>query len=106
VLAAFAATAELDLLLERSGLPGADWDHLRTRAKLDAALAGVRERGFEAITPDGHELAAFAVPVRDGRDQVMGALGCYAPSFRCGPERRTAIVAAMRLTAQAIAREI
>jgi len=106
VLAAFATPEDLDLLLERSGLPGADWDRILTRPRLEAALARIRARGYEAITPDDREFASFAVPVRNDRDQVIGSLGCYAPLFRCGPERQSVIVETMLLTAKAILQEI
>lgn len=103
VLAAHASSAELDLLLTRSGLPGAEWDGIHTRAGLETALERLRARGFEAIVPDGPDLASFAVPVKDGRDQPIGTLGCYAPLFRCGPERQAAILDALRVAARTIA---
>jgi IclR family acetate operon transcriptional repressor len=103
VLAAFATPDALDRILERAGLPGAAWHGIQSRAALDRALDTIRKQGFEKIAPDIHALVSFAVPVLSRSNDLLGALGCYAPAFRCGPAKHAPVLAQLRETAAAIA---
>lgn len=99
ILAAYASPDELTRILEQYGMPGAEWNGITSRKALANALEGVRQRGYELIASEDSELVAFAVPVLDGNGALLGSLGCYAPSFRCGPERHEPILAQLRRAA-------
>lgn len=106
VLAAFADPATLDRIVEVTGFPGEDWSQIRTRPQLDRALADVRARGAEVIAREGHPVAAFAVPVLLDGNVLLGSLGCYAPAFRCGPDKHAEVLAGLRRAAAGIARTL
>ncbi len=106
VLLAFESGNERDKVIERYGLPGVEWGGIQSRAQLEKALAGVREQGQESIVPDGKDLASFAVPVLDSNGCAVGALGCYAPLFRCPPRKRAALLAQLLSAAKEIARHV
>ena len=105
VLAAYASAVELQEILAVHGLPADAWDGIASAAKLDQALAAVRQRGWAADRPHGGQVHALAVPVlaRDGT--LVGALGVYLPAFRATATRsrelrRLLAAAAARLVAE------
>ncbi len=99
VLAAFASPEELGRIVEQYGMPGVEWNGISSRKALGHALDGVRQQGYELIASEESELVAFAVPVLDGTGALLGSLGCYAPSFRCGRERHEPILSYLRQAA-------
>ncbi len=102
VLAAFSSPNELECILRQSGLPVAEWAGISTRAALDKALGRIRRRGHEVIAPDVGGLVSLAVPVLDGKGERIAALGCYAPLFRCDPDRQGFILSQLRLAAEGL----
>lgn len=101
VLAAFADAAEFARILERHGLPGADWDDIRDEATLRQELAAVRRRGWcRLASADGVVAIACAVPAAAGG--AWGALGVYAPAFRCPPTRQAQLRLALQRAAAAL----
>lgn len=101
ILAAFSSPAALAQIIERHGLPGDVWDGIDTVEKLDQALAKVREEG-RCLTVEG-EVRGFALPVYGRDGQFAGAIGCYAPAFRCPPEKQAEIVSQLKIHAVKIA---
>ena len=87
ILTAYAGPEPLARILARHGQPGARWNCLRGAAALERARADIRNRGHELIRDDSSGVVMFACPVLDGSNKLLGALGCYAPVFRC-PEKR------------------
>jgi len=85
-----------------NGLPGAEWPAARSRAALDAALAGIRRA--QALEDFPADLAAVAVPVGAG-GQVVAALGAFLPVERYR-SRRAEIIGGLRATAAAISRTL
>ncbi|MGI5869415.1 MAG: IclR family transcriptional regulator [Kiritimatiellia bacterium] len=96
VLAAYAEPEALERLIERNGLPGADWNDIHHRQALNHARAELRARGHEQIAPDGPDLVSFAVPVLGEGGRLLATLGCHAPLFRCDTQRQTAILARLK----------
>ena len=90
VLLAWTDEEERMRTLERNGFPGPFWDGIEDTATLGAALETVRSTEICQMTTQG-EVTSFATPVRDESGALLGALGCYAPAFRCGPDRVEAI---------------
>ncbi len=100
VLAAYASPAELALIVQLHGLPGADWEGIATEEELAAMLARVRAAGYSEQSGDDTGVYALAVPVLSPAGKLVAALGTYLPVFRTEPDKlaplRTAIVAAAR----------
>ncbi len=102
ILVAFASEEELARILVRHGLPGAQWDDINNEQHLMAALDEIRSDGMCVMTSDENELVAFAYPVRNTAGKLLGALGCYAPIFRCPEKKRKHIIAEMLIVSEAM----
>lgn len=94
ILAAFASPAELDEIIERNGLPGNLWNNIDSKEKLESAIAEIRKAGY-LIIHEENGITSIAVPVLDSSDKLIGVLGCYAPAFRCPPEKHENIIQAL-----------
>lgn len=85
-LAAYATADELEQIIARHGMPGAQWDNITERAALQSALAKVREDGTCTVATPEYGLIGLACPVVDADGKAWGVLGLYAPAFRCTPK--------------------
>ncbi|MDR3710788.1 MAG: IclR family transcriptional regulator C-terminal domain-containing protein [Capsulimonadaceae bacterium] len=99
ILVSYASPAERALVLAEWGMPGEYWQDIATEDQLDAACAAVRNQGYTVVAPDAHELAAMACPALDEQGKLLGAIGCYAPTFRCLRDRQDLIVQQLLETA-------
>ncbi len=96
ILAAFATEEEREAIITRHGLPGALWEAIGDKAALLAALAKLRKRGWDCQAAPDEGLVGLACPVLTGNGNLWGALGLYAPAFRCPPARQRKLLADMR----------
>ena len=103
VLAAHASALERQQILERQGMPGSHWAGITTPAALTCALDELRQQGWCQTGTSREGLVGLACPVCGPDGQAWGALGLYAPVFRCPPTRCTRLVKTMRRTAQELA---
>lgn len=104
ILVAYADAAELTRVVERWGLPGVHWDAIADEETFAHARQAIRSVGSVTQVPDGHELASFACPVLAENGTLLGALGCYAPLYRCPDARQRTIRSRMLAAAPAIGR--
>ena len=102
VLMAYAEDAERDMIVEKEGWPGELWGGVSNASGLERQLAGIRGQGGEIMAPSP-ELVAVACPVLDAGGKLLGALGCFAPLFRCPPERGQEILGQLKRTARSLA---
>ncbi len=100
ILAAIADDEELREIIERHGMPGENWDGIVEEQSLRQALALVRDEGFCMLRDS--DLIAFACPVYRANGSVWGALGAYAPAYRCPEERQGQLREALLSTAARI----
>jgi len=103
VLAAYASPEELKTIIMINGWPGKAWNNISSQAALEKALASIRKAGGCVINPDSNQIASMAIPVLDANGGLIGALGAYAPCFRCPPERVKIIYRELEKIAQQIA---
>jgi IclR family acetate operon transcriptional repressor len=96
LLLAYASDEEWRRSIERQGLPGALWEGIDTEQKLRATTDSIRRRGACVMEKKGEGLVAFAVPVLTRQGVLVGALGCYAPAFRCPKKKGQQVLAVMR----------
>lgn len=101
VMAAYSSPAELAQIIERNGMPGEKWDGIEDMDALQKAISSIRKAGncvFNRGETLGFGLPAFG---RDGK--FVGAIGCYAPSYRCPQEKQKEILAQLKSYAAKIA---
>jgi len=99
-LAAYATDEELDQIVARHGMPGAQWDNIADRAALQSALAKVREEGICTVNTPEYGLIGLACPVAGADGKAWGVFGLYAPAFRCSPKTIKAFAGKMRKCAK------
>ena len=82
--------------------------HLQEFGKL--VKAAVRAAGHARIRDETQGIVMLAVPVlaaAAGDDAgLLGALGCYAPLFRCPAKRQERVLAQLAAAATALARQL
>lgn len=101
VLAAYCDADELQHVLDTEGLPGEAWPGVADHSGIQARLRDIRRRG---VAEDrGEDIASVAVPVLDGRDRLLAALGSFLPAYRYENTRET-LVCELRNTARRLAR--
>ena len=102
MLTAFADPAALQRIIDAHGFPGAQWDDIGGMPALQRALEQVRRQGACVMAPDPRDLAAFGLPVLTRGGELLGAIGCYAPMFRCPPDRQQTVLRELARTAAAL----
>ncbi len=103
MLAATAGNLERQQILEQNGMPGPLWDHIKTEEALTAALTELREQGWCQTGSRREGLVGLACPVYGPDHNAWGALGLYAPAFRCPAPRCAQLIKAMRRVASKLA---
>ncbi len=96
VMTAYASPDEFAQIIARQGFPGASWGGIDDEADLRAAGEDIRTAGESVIVE--RQVVAFARPVLGQNGEFIGALGCYAPNFRCPETSWEKIRQAMKLT--------
>ncbi len=99
MLAAIAPEAEFQQILARHGLPGDQWNGIASETALRKELASLRKQGWCQAGDKGGGLIALACPVFGPDAAAWGALGTFAPAYRCPPARRRQLLAALRALA-------
>ncbi len=102
VLAAYASPEELKTIVKLNGWPGKSWNNISNPAKMATAVSALKKAGGCVINPDSNQIASMAVPVLDAKDKLIGAIGAYAPCFRCPPEKAKIIYQELVKVAQRI----
>jgi DNA-binding IclR family transcriptional regulator len=99
ILAVIATETELKQIVERHGMPGDLWEGISTEPGLKKALAGLLQQGGGVVQTRDNELIGLACPVLGTDGRGWGALGLYAPAFRCPPKRCDRLAKALRRAA-------
>lgn len=97
ILTAFASPADHVRIQDNYGIPGKSWPDCETDMKR------IRKEGRCLILPDSSGVNSFALPVMNKDGKLLGAIGCYAPPFRCGPSIQKKILTSLRLAADELA---
>jgi DNA-binding IclR family transcriptional regulator len=93
ILAAFCEKEEFAEILDISGLPGKEWNNIRSRDELEKQLTPIRQTGWaEKIEP---EIASAAMPVKCKSGELFGAIGVHLPKYRYETEMRERILKEM-----------
>ena len=91
VLTAFADHFARQHILDVWGYPEESWDNIRDEKSLLKALEGIREQGFCELLSKEQEVYTIAFPLLLPGGDLLGAIGCYAPIFRCPAEKQQSI---------------
>lgn len=106
-VAAYLPRAELEAALGKGKLPRYTLRTIRTRAAFQAELETVRRLGYavnEEETVPGAVLVG--APVFDANDRAFAALSVSAPTPRCSPEKRRAMIGAVKQAGVAVSRDL
>lgn len=80
---------------------------ITNRARLEAELAKVRRQGYALNQEETIEGAFLAgAPVFDARGRVCAAVSVSAPTARCSPAKREAMIAAVKRATAEISQEL
>lgn len=106
-VAAHLPAGELKRLLGGGRLPRFTPRTITSRSRLAAELAKVRRQGFALNDEETVEGAFLAgAPVFDAGGRVCAAVSLSAPTVRCVPAKRQAMIAAVKRAAAAISQEL
>ena len=100
VLTAWADNYSLQRILNRWGMPGDKWNQITSINALQRELERIRRQGFCLA------YVRMAVPVFTHEGKLLGAMGSYAPAYRCPEEKQKMIIREMKLIAARIAVEL
>ena len=92
-LLAFAPVSEVDLFVSLNGFPGAIWDNITTRPKLDVALAKIRRAGYAEAWSCNRSFYGIAFPAPDLDSDFVAALAIYMPATHYNPAMRKRMIA-------------
>lgn len=102
ILVAFADNNNRLLITEKWGYPGEKWDGIDDKMKLEEKLHQIRNDGHIITVEKQLEIVSMAVPVKLKNYNILGALGAYAPIFRCEENRQLGIMRQLKLTAEVL----
>ena len=96
ILTAFADTNELAEIIDNNGFPGAIWDDINDIKQLNQSIKAIKKQGY--IITENSELGfvSFGYPILSASGKLIGAIGCYAPAFRCPKEKYPIIIAELK----------
>lgn len=102
VLLAFGDAAQRAAVAARWGPPGPTWGDVAPDG-LEATLEAIRQRGWASRVRAESGVVSVACPVLLSNQRCVGAVGCYAPQFRCNRQREKQVGRALRGGAQELA---
>lgn len=106
-IAANLPPGELRRLLGDRRLPRFTSRTITSRARLAAELAKVRRQGYAVNDEETIEGAFLAgAPVFDAEGRVCAAISVSAPTARCLPAKRQAMITAVKRATQGLSREL
>ncbi len=88
MLAATAGPEELRQILSRNGMPGKHWNSITDQAALAIELEKLRKQGWCLAEDTKKDLVGIAAPILESDGRAWGALGTFAPIYRCTPEKQ------------------
>ena len=106
ILTAYASEQELSEIKSVYGNPEGQWDGVKCRNDLLKVTDLIRKQGYCILNPDKFNLVSFACPVLDPEGNLLGALGCYAPLFRCHRNKQNLILKKLKQTSETLGKII
>lgn len=100
ILAAYISPEQRTALLKTAGLPGAEWDNIKTVKDFETVSARVRETGIVVMLNLEKEIKSFAVPVFDKDGNICAALGLTVPVHRVDQKQEKCILESLRKNAE------
>jgi len=97
VLSAWADGNQLREIIEINSLPKQTWDDINDIETLKKKLVVIRKTGYviQREAGGGTYIISMAVPVLGPAGELLGALGCFAPEFRCDSQKQSRIIAGL-----------
>jgi DNA-binding IclR family transcriptional regulator len=95
ILTAFADEHELTDIINTNGFPKEQWDNIGNMKQLNKVTAAIKKQGYIVFENEALGIVSFACPILTASDKLIGAIGCYAPAFRCPKEKYATIITAL-----------
>lgn len=105
ILVSYTNPQERAMIIDEWGMPGGYWLGIETLDQLHEACVGICKQSYSEIV-GANDLYAVACPVLDKKGNLLGALGCYAPMFRCAKNQRDEITQKLLQTAAILGNEL
>jgi len=106
ILTAYASEQELSEIKSVYGAPEGQWDGVKSKNDFLDKTELIRKQGYCILNPDKFNLVSFACPVLDPEGNLLGALGCYAPLYRCPKSRQKLILKMLKQTSETLGKII
>jgi len=104
VLLAHATPATVQAIVAARGLPGESWPEVQSAEELTAALAAIR--AVDVYSDVTHrQVARVSCPLYQG-EQVVAAVGLYAPAFRFVGDYRERAIAGLQAVAAQVSEDL
>ncbi|MBE7042293.1 MAG: hypothetical protein E7399_02230 [Ruminococcaceae bacterium] len=97
ILVAYCSEQEREIILKRNGYPNEHWSNISSEAELMKSIEQIRAKQYASKLTEGGEVAAYASPVFDEENRLLGSIGVYLPSFRLTPEKEQMIIENLKL---------
>ena len=99
IILAFSNEMERRQFINVNGLPGEEWPET-VGDKFESGLALLKSVGVAIERKES--FCAYAVPIFYGDENIMGAIGLFAPAFRVNEKREIELLAALSEAAENI----
>lgn len=96
---------ELESVIARQGLPGADWSGVRSARDLKHSLSAIAKQGW-ACAPLSGDAVGVAFPVRQPDGKAVAAAGIFLPSYRFKGDHKQKVIGGLKEAARAIGQEL
>jgi DNA-binding IclR family transcriptional regulator len=107
VLIAFLSKDKQKVIADSVGFPGTEWDNISSVDGFEKAAAGIVKDELIIMYNEEKEIASFAVPVFDNKQQICASIGVTAPIFRVrNTDVEEKIIKSLRLAALKMTKEL
>ena len=102
ILAAYSDDYNQKRIIELRGFPGEQWNGITDWDAFNSALKEIRQKGYSERSEADGSVISIAVPVLEKEEKLVGALGSYAPAFRCNEQKQAFMLDEMQRVAESI----
>ncbi|MCF6174460.1 MAG: helix-turn-helix domain-containing protein [Victivallaceae bacterium] len=106
ILTAFADDNELAEIINTNGFPKEQWDNIGNMQQLTKTIKPIKQDGYIVVEDQELGLVTFAYPILTTSGRLIGAIGCYAPLFRCPKTKYNTIITKLKQAANKIILEL
>lgn len=106
ILTAFADDNERSDIIDNNGFPKEKWNDISNIKQLKQTIAEIKKQGYIVVENKELGVVSFSYPILATSGKLIGAVGCYAPVFRCPEEKYHIIIEELKNAANKIILEL